>query len=190
MKRFTAPSISISLIALIVLSFIWLKDYRPFGRVAKAPDISNIGLRLHGAKLIGRTHGKQTWKLDSRLVEVSSDRGYIHLANIKNGVVYDKKGRQALTISSQKVVYNAYSKDISATGKTKVVTNRNMSIATDKLAWNAYQEKLVCPGHVTIDMGVGKGSAGGLVVDMKNNSLTLKKVNINIPAKEGALRIY
>jgi hypothetical protein len=186
-RSILAPAAAAVMIALIIASFILMKDYRPFGRAQQTIPLRNIGLRLEDAELAGRSNGNNAWRFRAKVVEVSQDRSSTTFTNIERGVVYDRE-QPAIHMSASKLTYSSFSKDILAQGRIRVTANNKIKIGTDMLRWNSAGRKLVCPGRVSIDMGTGKGSAGSLEVDMANDTMLLRKVYLRVPANEESVK--
>ncbi|MDO8586269.1 MAG: LPS export ABC transporter periplasmic protein LptC [Armatimonadota bacterium] len=186
MRKLAGPAIAVAMVALIAASFIWLKEYRPFGRVEQVPSLPNVGLRLEGAELAGRSHGKKAWRFKARLVEVSRDRANTTFTDITSGTVYDNE-KPVARLSARRLTYNSFTKDIAAQGRIALSANK-LSVRTDLLTWSAMQRKLTCPNRVIMDMGAGKGSAESLTADLANDEMIMKKVNLTLPAEEALPR--
>jgi len=183
MKRYWGHAIAALLIILTAAGFVWLKDYRPFGRAVRSPGSPTIALRLDRGELVGRSHGNRSWRFKARSVEVSRDRFYTIFTGIRDGVVYSNN-RPALRLSAHRIIYDSYTEGLRATGRITLAAGQNLSLTTDSLTWDPRQRKLVCPSRVTIVTAGGKGSAGGLSADLKNDELILQDVNLRIPADE------
>jgi LPS export ABC transporter protein LptC len=187
MRRYAAPLISIVMVGLVLASFIWLKEYRPFGRIEPMPASPNVALRLENAELVGRSNGRMAWRFKARQVEVSQDRSETTFTDIGRGVVYDV-GKPVVKLSARQMIYNSFTHDVTAIGAVQLTANEKLSVATDLLTWSGSQRKLFCPSRVTIDIGAGKGTAASLTADIAQDSLLLRQVNLKLPVKEDLIK--
>jgi len=183
MKRYWGHAIAALLIILTAVGFTSLKDFLPFGRAVRSPASPTIALRLDHGELVGKSHGNRSWRFKARSVEVSRDRSYTVFTGIRDGVVYNNN-RPALKLSAHRIIYDSYTEGLRATGRISVAAEQKLSLTTDSLTWDPRERKLICPSRVTIVTAGGKGSAGSLSADLKNNELILRDVNLNIPADE------
>lgn len=188
LRSLAAPAAAVVMIGLIVASFIWLKDYRPFGSPQPPSAMADIGLRLDNVELAGRSDGNRAWQMQAKQVEVSTDRQTTVFRNISNCVVYDHE-EPAASLRAAKVTYSSFNRDLVAEGGIKMTADNKMSVGTNTLRWSFLTRKLVCPDKLSFSMGAAKGSAVSLDADLANDVVLIRKVNLRFPSNEQAVRL-
>lgn len=131
--------------------------------------------QLTAAEVIGRFRDQTQWSLRVRSVENAGD--VVHLGQIEDGLFY-RAGQPEWRVEAPSGVWYRTTNDLDLAGGV-VLTQVSgeaprASIRTEKLAWQAAENRLIASGLVEMRRGDDRVWAGSLVVSVKERWVRLE----------------
>ncbi len=186
MRRWLPLVTAAVLVAGLVWSFMYLRALHPFGSAVTDLDdepLQDIGLRFEGATLVGWSNHDRVWQIHAEGVEVSRDRRRAAFKGVSNSYLM-KDGKRVASISTDAVVYNTVTRNVSVPGAVALKVKDGPSLKTKNIYWNAAKSKLVCMGGVTASVGGSTFSGDRMVADLEKKELTISKIRGTIRISE------
>jgi hypothetical protein len=175
----------VTIVAGLVWAFFYLKDAHPLGALGSRlgrDELENVSIRFKDARLVGRSEGRTVWSFQARTIDLSRDRRLATFKGVTRGTLL-ADGRPIASLSAGKVVYNTYTRNVSAPGSAEFQLTDGPSFRVRDVYWNAAKSKLVCRG---VDMELAGSTLHGerMTADLDRKELTIGKVNGTIKLED------
>ena len=137
----------------------------PDGSSGNAVDIKNPTLRH-------TENGKLAWQL--RLQQIALTRGgtTVGAIGVKEGLIYDAGGKPVVRVTAKTVKGDTLSKNFQLDGDVHVVSDQGAVITTEQVTWNQGEQKLNCPGPVTVKTKDAVITSSGVDYAVNENVIT------------------
>ncbi|MCD6361216.1 MAG: LPS export ABC transporter periplasmic protein LptC [Armatimonadetes bacterium] len=142
-----------ALIALVLVAGVWALVARSRTPVAERPAERAPGqplVSLHESVIQHGGAGTSGWRLLVDRMDISGGGRTIAASGLREGLIYDARGRPVLRISAGRATYNTARKDFEVTGGVKVVSHEGSIITTERIKWLPDKQILRCPSAVTL----------------------------------------
>lgn len=94
--------------------------------------------------------GKLAWKVILEEVNLQTGGGAVTVHGLREGIIYDDAGAPALRVTARQVQGDTLRKDFEMTGDVVVTSPRGFVINTNTLKWLNDEQRIHCPGAVTM----------------------------------------
>jgi hypothetical protein len=166
-----------------------LQMYQPFADIiGQQNGTGQLDLEVHDARAAGRSHGRPVWRLKAAQITFTQDQETVSVDGIRDGVLCDSAGRDALSISAGHAdfsnpmgLYSAANFGVLSLsgGIAATVRGRNgPQFSCNSLVWHVGAGSADVPGSVQIAFpnGSGRAVAQNIHYDTKARILTLQSL--------------
>ncbi len=164
-----------------------LGRYQPFADITRAARASRVGIQIADAAVSGRSAGRLRWRVSARAIVFSADRREAIAQGIHDGLLYDGRGRAALSVAAGRAVY-ATPPGVLGVGNAPPEGTLHMDggiraavlraggpvLTATALAWDALSGQARCFGTVTARFPGGMASGDELTLDTHTGDLSLQ----------------
>jgi hypothetical protein len=170
-----------------VWSLVYLSKIHPLGKLSTRLDngeLGSVAIRLKGARIVGRSDGKEMWSFEAKTIDLSRDRRFVTFQNITKGTLH-LNNELIASLSADKVVYNTYNKNILIPGKAEIKIKNGPSLLIKQSTWDAGRSVLICKG-VSANLAGSTLQGKLMFLYPESKKLVIEKVRgtIKIPSTE------
>ncbi len=178
MKRLIPWISGVIIIAGCIWSFLYLKDWHPFGSAEArlGNGRQELFIVFKGAKLVGRSNGKKVWAFDTRTIEMSQDHQFATFSGVTKGVLM-KDGKPLASLAAGKVVYNTISRNVLVPGGADFMLKGGPSFKVRDILWDGSKSVLHCKGGVDGTLGGSTFHAARMTADIAKKEFRVEKVS-------------
>jgi len=126
--------------------------------------------RIRGLKI--RSKGKTVWHLVIDSVQINKQRTLAEIDGLKEAVYY-LLGKQLLSISAKKAVWNMLTNDIEVWGDVSVLLNTGLQMRMERLHWRDFDGLLKIPSKVIGESKALRFVAMGVTYEARRSLLKL-----------------
>jgi len=94
--------------------------------------------------------GRTAWRVLLDSLELEAGGNTLSARGLRDGIVYDDKGRPAVHIAAQQVKADTNRRDFTVTGKVTVTSPKGMVITTERADWVNDLQTVKAPGPVVM----------------------------------------
>ncbi|MHB0913555.1 MAG: hypothetical protein ACYC2Y_08940 [Armatimonadota bacterium] len=180
MKRFLIPLLAVLAGFAVLITYL-----HPLGRQGpKLPEReAGFAVRFEDAKLVGWSKGKRTWVFNADSVELARDRRTVLFSGVRGGAML-RNGKKAASISTRKLFYDTFSRDVTAPGKVLLKLAEGPTFSAGRLQWNEQASTVVVEGGVDVGLPFGSVHGKDAVADLSKKELTMRKVSGTLKIEE------
>lgn len=198
--RILVVLLALALGGLTVWSLRYFGRYQPFANFLNqsSSGLSQVGVQVQGATVIGRDRGKPRWRITCRTITFSRDWRQVTVDGITNGVLYDPVGRPNVRVVAAHASYESpvglLGEQIAGMGllrldggvRATMPARPGWALATSGLVWDASRNQARCVGVVTARYPGGAATASDALVNMRTGDLILHNLRgtLQIPPGE------
>ena len=145
-----------------------------FGASYAQPGLGGVGLRAEDVLVVAHEHGQRRWRVAAGALTLSRDRRTVSVDGLREGLLYDARGKPEVSLTAGHAVYTAPVGVIgsSPAGTLRVDTNVRATVLragnrprldTQALVWDSAQQSLSSPGPLTATLPrLSVAAAGGV----------------------------
>lgn len=116
--------------------------------------------------------GRTAWRVLLDSLELETGGNTLTAKGLREGIVYDEKGKPVVHITAQQVKADTNRKDFSVTGKVTVTSPKGMVITTERADWINDLQTVRAPGPVVMKTKSLVITATGLDYNIKTDQVT------------------
>lgn len=94
--------------------------------------------------------GRPSWKVKLAHLAVEKGGQTITAGRLREGLIYDRKGRPAVRVTADRVKYDTVTYNFDVAGRVRVVSPKGAVITTEMLHWDNKSRALTAPGQVML----------------------------------------
>jgi len=149
-------SLAVALALLAAVVGYWLtaryvgEGSRDASGQAAAPATSPGAAVISDSTLRHSPGGRTAWQVKLDKIELRSGGGSVAAQGVREALIYDKSGKPMVRLTADRVTGNTRSRDLEVTGKVRAVSPEGAVFDTGIIKWVQDEQKLVCPGPVTM----------------------------------------
>lgn len=165
-------SLSAGILALM-LAGIYHFSRKPDHKAAKTQTEvgkkSGLITKIIDIKLFEKTSNGDIWKLIAKEVEIRNSDTSMNDVRMS----YSSKDNDDLELTAEKAVMENHSQNVLFSGKVRVRSEKQLTLATERLVWRPQERLLTSDGKVFIETGAGFISGEGMVIDLNKKNLAI-----------------
>jgi LPS export ABC transporter protein LptC len=187
------------------------------GTVAPAASSSNA-VDINNPTLRHTENGKLAWQIRLQKIALSRGGTTVGASGLREGLIYNAQGQPTVRVTAKSAQGDTLQKNFQLDGDVHVVSDQGALITTEQVRWVQAEQKLNCPGPVTVrakdaviistgvdytvndgvviapnqvKMYAGKNKVvgTGLRYDVKTSAFTLQQVQMVLDTKEAQARL-
>ena len=160
--RLLLSLLGIAFVALTAWSLHYFSRYQPLTSLAQnyvQPGLGQIALQASDVLVVAHEGGRRRWRVSARTLTFSRDRRTVSVDGIKQGLLYDERGRPEAALTAGHAVYQTTFGPISsaAAGTLQMDTQiravllnaQRPVLQTQVLTWDSLRGELSSPGPLT-----------------------------------------
>lgn len=94
--------------------------------------------------------GRTAWQVRIDQIQLQSGAASVAAQGVREALIYDPAGKPMIRMTADKVSGNTRSRDLEVTGNVRAVSPDGAVFDTNTMKWVQNDQKLVCPGLVTM----------------------------------------
>jgi len=143
-------------------SLRYFSGIEPFTALTKSyvqPGLGQVGLQATETRIIGYDRGKTRWRMAARTLTFSRDRRSLAVEGIRQGTLYDSRGRPIVSITADHALWQTQfgTLDLANSGMLRldggIVARVNISdhpvLQSQSLIWDSQRNTITSPGTLT-----------------------------------------
>lgn len=179
---------------------------------------SNNAVDINNPTLRHTENGKLAWQIRLQKIALSRGGGTVGASGLREGLIYNAQGQPTVRVTAKSAQGDTLQKNFQLDGDVHVVSDQGALITTEQVRWVQAEQKLNCPGPVTVrakeavilstgvDYSVNDGVVTapnqvkmytgknkvigtGLRYDVKTTAFTLQQVQMVLDTKEARERL-
>lgn len=94
--------------------------------------------------------GQLVWQAQLQELQVASGGQIVEAKGLEEAIIYGQAGAPLVRMTADKISGHTGHRDFTISGNVRVVSYRAAIITTDNAIWNQEQQRIACPGKVTL----------------------------------------
>jgi len=137
-----------AVVALAGVLLLWARGRQP--QPPAGIEQPRTAAQIHQPVITHVEQGQMAWRLQLREVKIGSGGQTLTALGVREGLIYGAEGKPVVRVTADRVAGDTATRDFEVTGNVGVVTSDGAIFSTDKVRWLQEEEKLECPGAVTM----------------------------------------
>jgi len=208
-SRHLRLSLAIALVLLAAFLGYYLTRSHTGRNVREATQPPAAEKASPGATAIGESTirhspgGRTAWQVKLDDLQLESGGGSVAAKRVREALIYNESGKPMVRLTAQRVSGNTRSRNLEVAGSVRAVSPEGAVFDSELVRWVQDQQKLVCPGRVTMrnkDTVIGANSCDFFVTQdlvkcptkvqmvVGNNTLVGFGLNYNIKSEDFSLQ--
>jgi len=160
--RFLLSLTGIAFVALTAWSLRYFSHYQPLTSLSQGylqPGLGQIGLEASDVLVVAHEDGRQRWRVAAKTLTFSRDRRTVSVEGIRQGLLYDLRGKPEASLRAGHAVYQTMFGTIGTTGggilrmdtdvHAVLLSSQQPVLETQGLVWDSLRNELSSPGRLT-----------------------------------------